>query len=232
MDITILAIDVQTSVMVRVERSLQRFRSYTPYGYQRPQPGRVGFAGQAPEITADYLLGNGYRLYNPVLMRFCAPDSWSPFGEGGLNAYAYCENNPVNRVDPSGHIKVKHVAANFANELIFHVVDAVKGKSIMENLRAGKKLNMFDATFSEMKARKTLEFVSEDVSALLSAKKSAEQGREGGKIIYDESTDYISDVLTNRIMEQKPKLYQAIDDVKQAVHSRDLAKNNEKLRNS
>ena len=209
MDITILANDVQSSVMVRVERNLQRFRSYTPYGYQCPQPGRMAFAGQAPEVTADYLLGNGYRLYNPVLMRFCAPDSWSPFGEGGLNAYAYCENNPVNRVDPSGHVKAKakvkveRFAKKYANELIFHVVDAVKGKSIMENLRAGKELNMFDATFSEMKARKTLEFVGEDVISLLSAKKSAEQGREGGKIIYDESTDYISDVLTNRIMEKK-----------------------------
>ncbi|KPZ22499.1 RHS repeat-associated core domain-containing protein, partial [Pseudomonas syringae group genomosp. 3] len=31
------------------------------------------------------------------------PDSLSPFGKGGLNAYAYCAGDPVNRSDPSGH---------------------------------------------------------------------------------------------------------------------------------
>ncbi|MFT0866866.1 RHS repeat-associated core domain-containing protein [Pseudomonas sp. CAM1A] len=232
MGISLLANDVQASVMARVERQTQQFRGYTPYGYLRPQPGRLGFAGQIPEITVGYLLGNGYRLYNPTLMRFCAPDSWSPFGEGGLNAFAYCENNPVNRVDPSGHIKVKRLAAAFMNDLIFHAVDAVKGNSIMENMRTGKKLSLFDATFAEIKARKALTFTGENLSYLLNAKTSAEQGHEGGKIIYDESKDYISDILTIQIMEQKPKLYQAVGDVKKSAESRDLAKKNEELRNS
>ncbi|EGH35731.1 hypothetical protein PSYJA_44541, partial [Pseudomonas syringae pv. japonica str. M301072] len=38
-------------------------------------------------MTGHYLLGNGYRAFNPVLMRFNSPDSLSPFGEGGVNAY-------------------------------------------------------------------------------------------------------------------------------------------------
>lgn len=54
--------------------------------------------------TGHYLLGNGYRAYNPVLMRFNRPDNLNPFGEGGLNAYAYCAGDPVNRSDPTGHI--------------------------------------------------------------------------------------------------------------------------------
>lgn len=63
-----------------------------------------GFNGELlDDITGHYLLGNGYRAYNPVLMRFNSPDSLSPFGEGGLNAYAYCAGDPVNRSDPSGH---------------------------------------------------------------------------------------------------------------------------------
>ncbi|MCY1433952.1 hypothetical protein D9M71_499940 [compost metagenome] len=37
-------------------------------------------------------------------MRFNSPDSWSPFGKGGVNAYAYCEGDPRNRVDPTGHV--------------------------------------------------------------------------------------------------------------------------------
>ncbi|WP_434706426.1 RHS repeat-associated core domain-containing protein [Pseudomonas sp. Z1-12] len=48
-------------------------------------------------MTGHYLLGNGYRAFNPGLMRFNSPDSLSPFGEGGLNAYAYSVGDPVNR---------------------------------------------------------------------------------------------------------------------------------------
>lgn len=36
-------------------------------------------------------------------MRFCSPDSWSPFGKGDLNPYCYCEGDPINNIDPSGH---------------------------------------------------------------------------------------------------------------------------------
>ena len=51
-------------------------------------------------------LGNGYRIYNPALMRFHGPDAWSPFGRGGLNAYAYAADDPVNHLDPSGHFVI------------------------------------------------------------------------------------------------------------------------------
>ncbi|UGS42162.1 RHS repeat domain-containing protein [Pseudocitrobacter corydidari] len=55
-------------------------------------------------VTGYYHLGNGYRAYNPELMRFNTPDSWSPFGFGGINPYAYCQNDPINFVDPTGHM--------------------------------------------------------------------------------------------------------------------------------
>ncbi|MFH7618070.1 RHS repeat-associated core domain-containing protein, partial [Pseudomonas syringae group genomosp. 7] len=62
-----------------------------------------GFNGEVLDsITGHYLLGNGYRDYNPVLMRFNSPDSQSPFGKGGLNANANCAAEPVNRSEPDG----------------------------------------------------------------------------------------------------------------------------------
>ena len=46
------------------------------------------------------------RYYSPELGRFISPDSveyLAPDTIGGLNLYAYCLNNPVMYVDPSGH---------------------------------------------------------------------------------------------------------------------------------
>ena len=44
------------------------------------------------------------RLYNPSLRRFMSPDKFVSTGQGltGYNMYAYCGNDPVNRIDLSG----------------------------------------------------------------------------------------------------------------------------------
>lgn len=78
--------------------------SYTPYGHAEPNrlAARTGFNGQLREPPGWYQLGNGHRVYNPALMRFHNPDRLSPFDRGGLNAYAYCQGDPVNFVDPTG----------------------------------------------------------------------------------------------------------------------------------
>lgn len=81
-------------------------RSYTPFGFSPcVKGGEAGLAynGELRPATGAYLLGHGYRAYNPVLMRFHSPDSWSPLGAGGLNCYCYCKSDPVNALDPSGH---------------------------------------------------------------------------------------------------------------------------------
>lgn len=64
----------------------------------------LGFNSERRDPVSNYLNpGHGYRAYNPALMRFTCPDSWSPFGPGGVNPYAYCIGDPVNRADLSGH---------------------------------------------------------------------------------------------------------------------------------
>jgi RHS repeat-associated protein len=104
---TLLATDQQRSVLNALEATQPNPLAYTPYGH-RPAKNSLlsllGFNGERPDpVTGHYHLGNGYRQFNPVLMRFNSPDSWSPFGEGGLNAYGYCVGDPVNKVDPNGH---------------------------------------------------------------------------------------------------------------------------------
>jgi len=100
----LLATDTQNSVLHAEDTAI----GYTPYGHRETVtglPGLPGFNGEQPDpVTGHYLLGNGYRAYNPILMRFNSPDSLSPFGDGGLNAYAYCVGDPVNRSDPTGHM--------------------------------------------------------------------------------------------------------------------------------
>jgi len=97
----LLGTDQQRSVLNTAEHHQV---AYSPYGTRHPVLDLPGFNGEQPDpVTGHYLLGNGYRAFNPVLMRFNSPDSLSPFGEGGMNAYAYCAGDPVNRVDPTGH---------------------------------------------------------------------------------------------------------------------------------
>ncbi|MBF0386191.1 MAG: RHS repeat-associated core domain-containing protein, partial [Candidatus Omnitrophica bacterium] len=47
----------------------------------------------------------GARYYSPQIGRFITPDTivQSPGDPQTLNRYSYCGNNPVNRIDPTGH---------------------------------------------------------------------------------------------------------------------------------
>jgi RHS repeat-associated protein len=66
-------------------------------------------------VTGCYNLGNGYRVYHPDLRRFLVRDNLSPFDAGGINPYTYCAGDPINYVDPSGHMLM--YGAEFGEDL-------------------------------------------------------------------------------------------------------------------
>ncbi|RON52336.1 hypothetical protein BK666_02905 [Pseudomonas frederiksbergensis] len=78
--------------------------SYTAHGGDDgTAKSQLGFAGELRDQATGLYHPGSYRPYDPTLMLFLAPDSASPFGNGGLNRYAYCGGDPVNRIDPDGH---------------------------------------------------------------------------------------------------------------------------------
>ena len=88
-------------------------RHYTPYGDTtiRLNDGKArtladlqvpAFTGERLDLAVSlYHLGNGRRAYDPDLKLLLSADPLCPF-EAGLNAYAYCDCDPINQSDPSG----------------------------------------------------------------------------------------------------------------------------------
>lgn len=104
----LLAPDLRQTVLAELGHGGLNRLAYTPYGAQSaglPVSTRMGFNGELRGVPHGwYHLGNGHRVFNPILMRFHSPDRLSPFGEGGLNPYAYCLGDPINYVDPTGQV--------------------------------------------------------------------------------------------------------------------------------
>lgn len=87
----------------------------------------IGFNSEYLDpILENYHLGNGYRAYNPTLMQFTAPDDMSPFGKGGINPYLYCNGDPINNTDPTGHFTIgsaiKFLTTNPIAGTVFNVL--------------------------------------------------------------------------------------------------------------
>jgi RHS repeat-associated protein len=115
----LLATDNKNSVLAEISRGKPNSIAYSAYGQpsaQQEVATGLGFNGELREARIGwYLLGNGYRAYNPVLMRFHSPDSWSPFGAGGWNAYMYCGGEPVMGSDSTGHFNPSKLWGNITS---------------------------------------------------------------------------------------------------------------------
>jgi RHS repeat-associated protein len=162
-DTTLLATDLQRSVLRTLKKDNQpQPIAYSPYGHRPAFSGLLsllGFNGERPDpVTGHYLLGNGYRAFNPVLMRFNSPDSLSPFGKGGFNSYAYCGGDPVNRADPTGHswfidvlekLNMQHL--NFSKLDVNRAITKLTKTAHKEGIDITQKLGDLDAAQAERK---------------------------------------------------------------------------------
>jgi RHS repeat-associated protein len=159
---SLLATDLQGSVLKVLDAIQSHPLAYTPYGHRPLGNGLLsllGFNAERPDpVTGCYLLGTGHhRPFNPVLMRFICPDSWSPFREGGVNVYAYCAGDPVNRKDPTGHnwlsvmlkwVKdlvpskaAKTTISDMPNEIIEKILGNLDGNDLANVAKTSKRMN-------------------------------------------------------------------------------------------
>lgn len=108
---------------------------YKPYGETSKISGSfstdIRFTGQRLDSSTGFYY-YGARYYDPELGRFIQPDTIiaQPFDPQGLNRYAYCRNNPINYVDPTGH---KNIFAQFWDWLtgsIGNIVGAIVGAAV------------------------------------------------------------------------------------------------------
>jgi len=118
----LLMTNASNSVLGESQHAKLRTAVYSAYGERSSHDDNDGelqcllaFNGEVRDQASGwYLLGQGYRAYNPTLMRFHSPDSLSPFGAGGVNPYGYCQGNPIAFQDPTGHSvgKLEHRVFN------------------------------------------------------------------------------------------------------------------------
>ncbi|GBF32467.1 cell wall-associated protein [Desulfocucumis palustris] len=82
----------------------QEFGTYTAEGDSDSDETRFTFTG-APYFTGPGLYQMGARYYNPEIGRFITNDTYrgNIYEPWTQNLYTYCNNNPVNYVDPTGY---------------------------------------------------------------------------------------------------------------------------------
>ncbi len=107
---TMVASDAKHTGLAFLRNRTLDIHTYLPFGYSAQaliHPLRPGYNGEwLCSASGGYLLGNGHRLFKPQRMGFESPDALSPLGIGGINAYTYCQGDPLNYVDPSGQFRI------------------------------------------------------------------------------------------------------------------------------
>ncbi len=112
-----------TNVVTDADGEQVKLYEYKPYGQTQVSRGDADvnykFTGQEEDGESNLYYYHA-RYYDPEIGRFIQPDSFvqEPYDPQTLNRYAYCRNNPVKFIDPSG---------NFFDIIIGAIVGAVIG---------------------------------------------------------------------------------------------------------
>jgi RHS repeat-associated protein len=95
--------DIQGSIIATLDSTGTTLTSanYLPYGANANAPNTFAYTGQRidPESGLYYYRA---RHYSPLLGRFLQPDPIRY--RGGINLYAYVNNDPLNPTDPNGQV--------------------------------------------------------------------------------------------------------------------------------
>ncbi|WP_375784009.1 RHS repeat-associated core domain-containing protein [Bradyrhizobium sp. Pha-3] len=94
--------DIQGSIVATLDSATGAFAKtgYLPYGASPGSPTTFGYTAQRIDPETNGLYYYRARHYSPLLGRFMQPD---PVGvQGGVNLYAYVNNDPLNAIDPNG----------------------------------------------------------------------------------------------------------------------------------
>ena len=105
---------------------------------------------QFDPISQQYYLRARY--YNPVIGRFTQEDTYR--GDG-LNLYAYCRNNPVFYIDPSGHYVCPKGVKRIVNEIKKGTSNSDDRSRLLAHLK-GKREQGQSLTRREKRAEKQL----------------------------------------------------------------------------
>ena len=140
--------NLQGDVMKLVDASGNVVASYEydPYGKVLYTTGPMADANPLryrgyvyDQETGFYYLQSRY--YDPVLSRFVNADSYVSTGDGiiGHNMFAYCNNSPVNALDPTGHAFLLLTAAigAIAGAVIGGMRAAAKGENVLAGIGIG-----------------------------------------------------------------------------------------------
>lgn len=115
-----------TSSIVKEDGSLSAAYAYSDFGETTELTGG-GFDNEICYTGGIYDQNTGLyylnaRYYDPTTGRFISQDSYR--GEmsepGQWHLYAYCANDPINYVDPSGHDAIV-LKSNFVSEYVGHM---------------------------------------------------------------------------------------------------------------
>ena len=134
-------VDISGSSLSSVSSAVLEQNRYYPFGERTGdesgrymEDNRYRFNAKEEQVIGDIgLIDYGARFYDPLMARWTTPD---PLAEKyyGISPYAYCNNNPVNFVDPDGEHPV--VAGAIIGGAISGTAAIIKGKSFTEVLAA------------------------------------------------------------------------------------------------